>query len=91
MGWKFAGACARRTRFLISFSSPRAAARNASVEGLQAGADDYLMKPVDKNELRASLQVGARIIALHRTLAARIQQLEAAASEIRSLKMQLPL
>jgi len=39
--------------------------------------------------MRARLEVGARIIALHMTLAAPIQQLEAASSEIRSLTMPL--
>ncbi|MDQ3118400.1 MAG: hypothetical protein M3Q89_02330 [Verrucomicrobiota bacterium] len=49
------------------------------------------MKPFDKDELRARLQVGARIIALHMSLAARVAELETAASEIRALKLQLPL
>jgi two-component system cell cycle response regulator len=38
------------------------------VRGLDAGADDYLKKPLDRNELRARLKVGKRILTLQRDL-----------------------
>jgi DNA-binding response OmpR family regulator len=34
------------------------------IEGLEAGADDYLTRPFDRHELRVRLQAGARIVEL---------------------------
>ncbi len=40
------------------------------IEGLEAGADDYLTKPVDDSELMARLNTGRRILKLERSLKA---------------------
>ncbi|WP_233270437.1 PP2C family protein-serine/threonine phosphatase [Chachezhania sediminis] len=37
-------------------------------EGLNAGADDFLTKPVNAGELRARISAGARILSMHREL-----------------------
>jgi DNA-binding response OmpR family regulator len=67
------------------------AGKERVVEGLKAGADDYVSKPFDKDELRARLSVGARILDLQCALNARVAELEAALAENRTLKLQMPL
>ncbi|MDE3110054.1 MAG: diguanylate cyclase [Acidobacteriota bacterium] len=45
------------------------------LRGLQSGADDYLTKPFDSQELRARLRVGERILDLERNLIAAREEL----------------
>jgi two-component system cell cycle response regulator len=51
------------------------------VEGLEAGADDYVTKPFDRHELQARLKAGERIVGLQGSLAHRVRELEAAIAE----------
>lgn len=61
------------------------------VTGLQAGADDYVTKPFDREELKARLNTGIRIVELQNQLAARIQELEASLRREKQLKDLLPV
>ena len=65
--------------------------REDIVAGLDAGADDYLVKPFDPGELRARVDVGRRIVELQQSLADRVRELEEALSQVRSLHGLLPI
>lgn len=59
--------------------------------GLDTGADDYVIKPFDADELRARLNVGERVVTLERTLAKKVTDLEKALEDVKKLKGLLPI
>jgi len=61
------------------------------VSGLEAGANDYIIKPFKAPELRARLSVGARMVELQLELAERVAELEKALSEVKQLRGILPI
>jgi sigma-B regulation protein RsbU (phosphoserine phosphatase) len=65
--------------------------REDIVNGLQAGANDYVTKPFDHEELRARLQVGVRIVELQQSLADRVKALEEALTRVKQLQGLLPI
>ena len=61
------------------------------ISGLDAGADDYIMKPFNKDELHARIKAGQRISDLQDSLARRIKELQAAMDQIKTLKGIIPI
>ena len=59
--------------------------------GFASGADDYVVKPFDVDELRARLEVGARVLSLQAGLARRVRELESALAQIQHLQGLLPV
>jgi two-component system, cell cycle response regulator len=53
-----------------------------AAEGIRAGADDYLMKPLNRHELEARLLVASRITELYRELANQQVELERLNSQL---------
>jgi CheY-like chemotaxis protein len=61
------------------------------VQGLDAGANDYITKPFDRHELRARVQVGETVVDLQRSLAARVAELEIVLGRMKQLQGILPI
>lgn len=59
--------------------------------GLEAGADDYVVKPCNPAELRARLHAASRIVELQQSLARHVRELEAAMFSVKTLNGLLPI
>jgi DNA-binding response OmpR family regulator len=74
----------------IIFLTARGAKENI-LEALQAGADDYLVKPFDPLELQGRIHVGFRIINLQKQLTDRLAELASTVENLNALKRRLDL
>ena len=78
-----------RQIYLILLTARRG--QEDKIQGLQSGADDYITKPFNRDELRARVQVGSRVLELQGSLAQRVRELEAALLSVKTLQGLLPI
>jgi DNA-binding response OmpR family regulator len=94
----------RRIRALQTVQAPyfilltSLGAKSDIVDGLDAGANDYLSKPYDPGELRARIEVGQRLIEMQdellesrMLLADKVQELHKALEELKTLNGIIPI
>jgi DNA-binding response OmpR family regulator len=62
-----------------------------TIEGIDYGADDYLVKPFDPNELLARVRVGLRVMKTQEALVKRVRALEGTVAEAGLMPFRIPL
>ncbi|MGH9404019.1 MAG: response regulator transcription factor [Terriglobia bacterium] len=81
--------CPEKPSYIILLTAR--AKKDDIIRALDAEADDYVIKPFDYHELRARIQVGARVVRLQTALAERVTELEKALTRVKSLQGLLPM
>jgi sigma-B regulation protein RsbU (phosphoserine phosphatase) len=61
------------------------------IQGLDAGADDYVTKPFERTELLARVRAGERVIQLERALRQKNKELSETLAHVKQLKGLLPI
>ena len=65
--------------------------RKDIIHGLKSGANDYIVKPYDIEELQVRIGVGRKVVELQASLAGRIMDLQDALAQIKTLQGILPI
>ncbi len=81
--------CRDETKYIILLTAKDSI--DSIVDGLAAGANDYISKPFNKRELFARLNVGRRFIELQQKLADHIAELKDSLEHVKKLQGILPI
>src|SRR5207249_3804785 len=83
-------ALGREPKPYLIFVTPKARTQDI-VTGPGAGADDDIVKPIEREGLRERMRVGFRRLALQAALADRVHELEEALTRVKQLQGLLPI
>jgi DNA-binding response OmpR family regulator len=61
------------------------------LEGLRGGANDFIVKPFDHDELEARINVGVQVLRLQAELADHVRELELALAQVKQLEGLIPI